>query len=233
MSDGVILTMLGLVVLAGIGLFMSAIVRGLRFGDAQAQAALARRAAGEQAVGQAGGVAPPSRSPAQDTARDPVRAAGLTESAAATAPAAASPAESAAESTAAPSTSSARRTIGKPMTIGERTLPLSAGVEANGFLFLSGQLGTDADFALAGDDIEAQTRQALENVKALLEEAGCTLADVVKVTAFVTDAPLSTGFNSVYAEYFADAPPARSTVVSGLLLPGAVVEIEAVAAVPG
>lgn len=122
--------------------------------------------------------------------------------------------------------------IGAPMKIGDRTLPLSGGVAANGFLFLSGQLGVDAAFRLAGEDVEAQTRQALENMKGLLAEAGCTLADVVKVNAFVVEAPLSTGFNQVYAEYFPEAPPARSTVVSGLLLPGALVEIEAIAALP-
>lgn len=118
------------------------------------------------------------------------------------------------------------------MKIGDRTLPLSAGVAANGFVFLSGQLGTTPDFRLAGDDIESQTRQALENVRGLLAEAGCTLADVVKANAFLTEAPLSTGFNKVYAEFFPEAPPARSTVVCGLLLPGALVEIEVVAARP-
>lgn len=126
----------------------------------------------------------------------------------------------------------ARDVIGAPLEIGGRRLPLSAGVRANGFLFLSGQLGTDENFRLVGDDIGAQTRRTLENIRALLEEGGCTLDDVVKVTAFITDAAHAPGFNAVYAEFFPDAPPARSTVVSGLLIPGGLVEIEVVAALP-
>jgi 2-iminobutanoate/2-iminopropanoate deaminase len=126
----------------------------------------------------------------------------------------------------------AKEILGKPLKIGERTLPLSAAVRANGFVFLSGQLGTDAAFRLAGDDVASQTRQALENIRGLLSEAGCSLADVVKVTAFITEASLSTEFNRVYAEFFPEAPPARSTVVCGLLIPGGLVEIEVVAAMP-
>ncbi|HSG92050.1 MAG TPA: RidA family protein [Pseudomonadales bacterium] len=126
----------------------------------------------------------------------------------------------------------AKEILGKPLKIGDRTLPLSAAVRANGFVFLSGQLGTDASFRLAGDDIASQTRQALDNVRGLLDEAGCSLADVVKVTAFITEASLSTEFNRVYAEFFPEAPPARSTIVCGLLIPGGLVEIEVVAAVP-
>lgn len=125
-----------------------------------------------------------------------------------------------------------KRIHGEPIRIGERTMPLSPAVEANGFLFCSGQLGVDAAFRLTGEDIDAQTRQALENLAALLDGAGCTLADVVKVNAFLTAAQHSTGFNRVYADYFPDAPPARSTVVSDLLLPGALVEIEAIAVLP-
>lgn len=126
----------------------------------------------------------------------------------------------------------AKEIIGAPLEIGGRRLPLSAGVKANGFLFLSGALGTDASFRLVGEDVASQTRQALANMEALLAEAGCGLADVVKVTAFLTDAALAPDFNAVYAECFPEAPPARSTVVSGLLIPGGLVEIEAIAALP-
>jgi 2-iminobutanoate/2-iminopropanoate deaminase len=125
-----------------------------------------------------------------------------------------------------------RKVIGEPIEIGGRPLPLSGGIAANGFLFLSGQLGTDASFRLVGEDVESQTRQALANLAALLEEGGCGLGDLVKVTAFVTDAAHAAGFNRVYAEVVPAPPPARSTVVSGLLLPGALVEIEAIAALP-
>ena len=126
----------------------------------------------------------------------------------------------------------AKQIIGEPLSVGGRTLPLSVGVRANGFLFLSGQLGTDASFRLAGDDVATQTRQAIDNLEAALAEGGCTLDDVVKVTAFITDASLAAAFSAAYAARFPSAPPARSTVVCGLLLPGAVVEIEAIAALP-
>ena len=110
---------------------------------------------------------------------------------------------------------SAKRMIGKPMMFGDRVLPLSAGAQANGSSLLSGPLGTDAAFQLAGEAAEA-----------LRAEAGFRLAEVFEVTASIAEAPLSTGFNRVYAEYFFDAPPARSTVIRGLL-PGTVLAIAA------
>ncbi len=123
--------------------------------------------------------------------------------------------------------------IGDPIRLPDGTvIPISQGVKANGFLFLSGQLGLTADFALAGDEIESQTAQALENLKVQLAEGGTDIAHVVKVTAWITDPADFAGFNKAYAEVFGAAPPARSTVVSGLLIPGAKVEIEAVAALP-
>ncbi|MEE4360867.1 MAG: RidA family protein [Pseudomonadales bacterium] len=126
-----------------------------------------------------------------------------------------------------------RKVIGQPMEIAGRPLPLSQGIAAHGFLFASGQLGVDAERKLAGPDAASQTRQALENLKGVLAAGGCGLEDVVKVTSFLTDASHAADYNRVYAEYFPDAPPARSTVISGLLLAGAVVEIEAIAAIPG
>ena len=124
----------------------------------------------------------------------------------------------------------AREVIGDPIVVGGRTIPLSPAIRANGLVFASGQLGLDAQSRLVGDDIESQTRAALDNLAAVLEAGGATLADIVKATAFITDASLAPGFNAAYAEYFPDAPPARSTVVCGLLIPGALVEIEAIAA---
>ena len=126
----------------------------------------------------------------------------------------------------------AKETIGKPLEVGGRRLPLSPAVRANGFLFLSGALGTDDTLRLVGDDVATQTRQALANLCATLGECGCGFEDVVKVTAFLTDAKLAPEFNAAYAESFPDQPPARSTVVSGLLIPGALVEIEAIAVLP-
>lgn len=109
-------------------------------------------------------------------------------------------------------------------------VPLSRAIRANGFLFLSGQLGLDRSGAIVSGGIEAQTRQAMDNIKSVLGEAGLTIDDVVKVTVWLTDKDHFQEFNKTYATYFDDSPPARSTVVSELLLPGAVVEIEAVAA---
>lgn len=74
-----------------------------------------------------------------------------------------------------------------------------------------------------------QTRQALANLEAVLKSEGLELADVVKVTAWITDADAMAEFNSVYREYFAEPYPTRSTIVSALVVPDALVEVEAVA----
>ncbi len=111
-------------------------------------------------------------------------------------------------------------------------LPLSPAIISGDFIFCSGQLGIDSERKLAGEDVTAQTVQALENLSAVLAEAGASLSDVVKVTTFLTRPEDAAAYNAVYQRYFPEAPPARSTVISGLLLPGAVVEIEAIAAKP-
>lgn len=113
-----------------------------------------------------------------------------------------------------------------------KPLPLSKGVRAGEFVFLSGQLGLDANGKLVGADIEAQTTQALANVREILREAGCSLDQVVKSTVWLTQREDFARFNAVYATHFPVAPPVRSTVVSGLVLPGALVEIEVVAYAP-
>lgn len=113
-----------------------------------------------------------------------------------------------------------------------KALPLSKGVRAGDFVFLSGQLGLDSTGRLAGPDIETQTRQALANVSHVLQEAGCTLDQVFKVTVWLTAREDFGRFNEIYAGHFVATPPVRSTVVSGLVLAGALVEIEAVAYAP-
>lgn len=77
--------------------------------------------------------------------------------------------------------------------------------------------------------MSAQTRQAIANLQAVLAEAGATLADVAKTTVWLTDLSNFAEFNAVYAEAFGDSLPARSTVTSALAIPGALVEIEAIA----
>lgn len=121
------------------------------------------------------------------------------------------------------------RTVVGTLTPG---LPLSPAIISGDFIFCSGQLGIDSERKLAGEDVTAQTVQALENLSAVLAEAGASLSDVVKVTTFLTRPEDAAAYNAVYQRYFPEAPPARSTVISGLLLPGAVVEIEAIAAKP-
>jgi 2-iminobutanoate/2-iminopropanoate deaminase len=108
----------------------------------------------------------------------------------------------------------------------------SQGIRAGNLLFTAGQVGINpATGELAGESIEAQTAQVLENLKGVLEAEGATLADVVKVTAFLTDITLFAGYDAVYRTYFPEPRPARSSV--GAKLAGAfLVEIEAVAVLP-
>jgi len=123
--------------------------------------------------------------------------------------------------------------IGGSLTLADgTTLPLSKAVRAGNFVFLSGQLGLLPQGGLAGTTIEAQTRQALHNISVILAEAGASLSQVIKSTVWLVDGADFPRFNQIYAEHFPHHPPARSTVVSGLVLKGALVEIEVVAYVP-
>ena len=108
--------------------------------------------------------------------------------------------------------------------------PYSQAVRAGDLIFTAGQLGIvpgTKDFA--GPDIEAQTRQALENLKAVLEAAGSCLEHAVKNTVFLADMGEFARMNAVYAEYFSGNPPARSAVQAAALPLGGRVEIESVA----
>jgi 2-iminobutanoate/2-iminopropanoate deaminase len=108
------------------------------------------------------------------------------------------------------------------------------GVEADGFLYVSGMLPVDADGQLvgAGDPIR-QTEQVLDNVAAVVRAAGAGFEDVVRVGVFLRDIADRERINSVRRRYFGDARPASTLVeVSALALPGALVEIEAVARIP-
>lgn len=106
----------------------------------------------------------------------------------------------------------------------------SQGIIANGFVFTAGQIplipGTSS---LREGGIAAQTRQSMNNVKGVLEAAGSGLDKVVKTTVFLADIEDFAAFNAVYAEFFPNNPPARSTVQAGGLPLGALVEIEAAA----
>ena len=108
--------------------------------------------------------------------------------------------------------------------------PYSQGVRAGELVYTAGQVGlVPGTTEFAGPDIEAQTRQALENVKSILEAAGSCLQHVIKVTVFLQDIGEFARMNAVYAEFFPEAPPARSAVQVAALPLGARVEIEAMA----
>lgn len=110
--------------------------------------------------------------------------------------------------------------------------PYSAGVKAGHFVYTAGQLGLDpvtGEFVEGG--IEEQTRQALENLKAILEAAGSKLSKVVKTTVFLLDMNDFGAMNGVYGEYFTKKFPARSAVQVARLPKDGLVEIEAIALV--
>ena len=117
-------------------------------------------------------------------------------------------------------------TTGAPGAIG----PYSQGVKANGMLFVSGQLPLDpATGAFPGSDITSQTRQSLTNVKHIVEAAGMTLADVVRVGVFLKDMDDFAAMKEVYGQFFTTDCPARAAVEVARLPKDALVEIECVA----
>ena len=108
--------------------------------------------------------------------------------------------------------------------------PYSQAIQIGNLVYTSGQIPIDpatGDFVEGG--IKEQTRQSLLNVKAILEEAGLTMGDVVKTTVFMADMGDFADMNAVYAEFFSEPYPARSAVAVKTLPKGALVEIEVVA----
>jgi 2-iminobutanoate/2-iminopropanoate deaminase len=107
----------------------------------------------------------------------------------------------------------------------------SQAVRAGDYIFVSGQGPLDPHSGdICGANIEEQTARTLGNIKSILEAGGATMADVVKVTAHLSDISLFERYNRVYASYFPDPKPARTTVGSQLL--GILVEIDAIAYAP-
>jgi 2-iminobutanoate/2-iminopropanoate deaminase len=110
--------------------------------------------------------------------------------------------------------------------------PYSQAVISNGFAFLSGQIPLDpATGQLIEGDVQAQTERVLENLQAVLEAAGCTLASVVKTTVYLKDMGEFSKMNEIYGRYFATNPPARATVEAARLPRDVRVEIDCIAAV--
>jgi 2-iminobutanoate/2-iminopropanoate deaminase len=121
-------------------------------------------------------------------------------------------------------------TAGAPAAIG----PYSQGLEVDGFVFCSGQIGLDpATGELVSGGVEAQAERALRNLSAVLDAAGLTMADVAKTTLFLADIGDFAAVNAVYARHMPDPPPARSTFAVGALPKGGLVEVEAIARRPG
>jgi len=110
------------------------------------------------------------------------------------------------------------------------SLPFSAGIKANGFIFTAGQVGTDPRTGkIAGPDVASQTRQVIANLRAILEAGGSSLEQLVKTTVFLADMRLFEDMNAVYRELIPEPRPGRSTVQASLARPDILVEIEAVA----
>lgn len=109
--------------------------------------------------------------------------------------------------------------------------PYSQAIEVNGFVYASGQLPIDpATGAFPEGGVKEQTRQSLLNVKAILEESGLTLSNVVKTTVYLADMGDFAAMNEVYSQFFVQPFPARSAIAVKALPKGALVEVEVVAA---
>ena len=121
------------------------------------------------------------------------------------------------------------QTTKAPAAIG----PYSQAVEANGFVFASGQLGINpATGEFVEGDVQPQTRQALTNARAIMNEAGLDLNNVIKTTVFLSDMANFAAMNEIYAEFFSEPYPARSAVAVKTLPKNALVEVECIAVRP-
>ena len=108
--------------------------------------------------------------------------------------------------------------------------PYSQAIRANGFIFVSGQIPLDpANGTVVPGDIDAQTRQVMNNLTAILESAGSGLAKIVKTTVFLADLNHFSRFNQVYGEFLGEAKPSRSTVQVSRLPKEALLQVDAIA----
>ena len=115
-----------------------------------------------------------------------------------------------------------------PQAIG----PYSQAVKSGNFIFASGQIPLDpVSGNMAENDIKKQTERVMENIKGLLESENLTMANIIKTTCLLTDMANFAAFNEVYANYFPENPPARSTVAIKALPKDALVEVEIIAVI--
>jgi 2-iminobutanoate/2-iminopropanoate deaminase len=118
------------------------------------------------------------------------------------------------------------RTWQAPQAIG----PYNQGIEANGMIFISGQIPLDPGSGeIVGDTIEAQTNQVIENIKAVLSACDCTLEHIVKTTCYLKSMDDFASMNAAYANFFTDNQPARAAVEVSRLPKDVLIEIEAIA----
>jgi 2-iminobutanoate/2-iminopropanoate deaminase len=117
------------------------------------------------------------------------------------------------------------RTEDAPVALG----PYSQGLSVGDWVFTSGQIPLTPSGELVADSPAAAARQALDNIAAILGEAGATMADVVKVTLYLRDMEDFGAVNEVYATYFTETPPARTCIEAARLPKDAILEIDAVA----
>ncbi len=118
--------------------------------------------------------------------------------------------------------------VGGPVVIGGRTLSLSKAIKAGGFVFLTGQIPFKDGAPMTSGNIQEQTEAVLTEIQSTLKDAGCDLTHVVKAMVWLRDRKDFPGFNEIYGKYFPYEPPARSAVVSELLV-DVRVEVEVVA----
>lgn len=116
-------------------------------------------------------------------------------------------------------------TSNAPQAIG----PYSQAIELNGILYTSGQISLDKEGNFVNGDIVAQTTQVLQNLEAVLKEAGSSFEKVIKTTVFLANMEDFIAFNEVYAKFFGNHKPARSTIAVKTLPKNALVEIECIA----
>lgn len=121
------------------------------------------------------------------------------------------------------------RTENAPKPVG----PYNQAIRAGDFIFVAGQGPLNPQTGQReSSSIQAETRRVLENVKAILEAAGASMADIVKTTCYLSNMDDFQAFNAVYAEYFPSEPPARTTIQAGRLPMNINVEVEAIAYLP-
>jgi 2-iminobutanoate/2-iminopropanoate deaminase len=108
--------------------------------------------------------------------------------------------------------------------------PYSQGIKAGNMLFISGQGPIDPNTGkMLGEDIKAQTRQTMQNIKAIAEASGFSMSDIVKVSIYLKNASDFQKMNEIYRTFFSQNPPTRTTVQTGFVNPSMLIEIDAMA----